>query len=267
MQQIQNVRKDFEQNQKQISDNYNAYHQQVKEEYEKYRKQALEEYAAYVKSIDNVWGKENFADDTQKNWVEYSEDFRSRSIVDFEEGKITVEVAMEEGDVRERGRLKFSADSIDFFSEDGQAGISASNRIKGVVLHDILSAVYCPEDLETAVLDAVRSGDITEREASEALTLLRERLSQVSDRGWFPEDRESVLNETSIIDTDGKVYRPDRVIRNGGSVIIVDYKFGEHYPKYERQMLLYADMWRRMGVEEVSAFLWYVQTGDIMRVV
>ena len=172
-----------------------------------------------------------------------------------------------EGDVRERGRLKFSADSIDFFSEDGQAGISASNRIKGVVLHDILSAVYCPEDLETAVLDAVRSGDITEREASEALTLLRERLSQVSDRGWFPEDRESVLNETSIIDTDGKVYRPDRVIRNGGSVIIVDYKFGEHYPKYERQMLLYADMWRRMGVEEVSAFLWYVQTGDIMRVV
>ena len=98
MQQIQNVRKDFEQNQKQISDNYNAYHQQVKEEYEKYRKQALEEYAAYVKSIDNVWGKENFADDTQKNWVEYSEDFRSRSIVDFEEGKITVEVAMEEGE-------------------------------------------------------------------------------------------------------------------------------------------------------------------------
>ena len=53
-------------------------------------------------------------------------------------------------DVRERGRLKYSADSVDFFSEGGEAGISASNRIKGVVLHEILSRMTVAEDLESA---------------------------------------------------------------------------------------------------------------------
>ena len=76
-----------------------------------------------------------------------------------------------------------------------------------------------------------------------------------------------MLNEVNVIDTDGQVLRPDRVVKDGGKVMIIDYKFGEHYPKYERQMTRYADVWRRMGYEDVSAWLWYVQTGEIMQVV
>ena len=83
--------------------------------------------------------------------------------------------------------------------------------------------------------------------------------------GWFCDGAE-VLNEKSLIDTDGELYRPDRVILREGAVTVVDYKFGEHYRKYERQLLKYADIWRRMGYEEVSAYLWYVQTGEIIKV-
>jgi len=174
---------------------------------------------------------------------------------------------LEDGDVRERGRLKFSADSLDFFSEDGQAGVSASNRIRGVVLHDILADVFCPDDLGPAVACAVHSGEITSDEASVAERLLNERIAQVASRGWFPEDRTIVMNEVSLMDTDGQLYRPDRVIRKGGSAIIVDYKFGEHHRKYERQMRKYAQMWHELGAEDVSAYLWYVQTGDVVQVV
>ena len=172
----------------------------------------------------------------------------------------------EKTDVRERGRLKFTADSIDFFSEDGHAGIESSNRIKGIVLHDILSDVQCVEDLGEAVANAVNSGVITSQEAEQVGTLLAERISEVKDRGWFPADRMSIMNEVSIIDTDGQVYRPDRVVKTEGKVVIVDYKFGEHYRKYERQMMRYADLWRRMGYTEVSASLWYVQTGEIIEI-
>ena len=97
--------------------------------------------------------------------------------------------------------------------------------------------------------------------------LLRERIAQVTSRGWFPEDKGLVMNEMSLMDTDGQVYRPDRVIRKEGEAIIVDYKFGEHHPKYERQMKKYAQMWLELGVQEVSAYLWYVQTGEIVQVV
>ena len=173
----------------------------------------------------------------------------------------------EDGDVRERGRLKFSADSLDFFSEDGEAGVAASNRIRGVVLHDILSRVIGPEDLETAVRQSVLSGEITAEEASEAKLLLAERISGAAARGWYPEGQDvKVLNEASLIDTDGEMYRPDRVVLSGGKVVIIDYKFGEHRRSYERQLKRYADIWRRMGHGKVDAYIWYVQTDEVVEI-
>ncbi|MBQ7899497.1 MAG: UvrD-helicase domain-containing protein [Bacteroidales bacterium] len=171
------------------------------------------------------------------------------------------EAGEDETDVRERGRLKFSADSLDFFSADGDAGISASNRIRGVVLHDILSSVVVPEDLDEAVDRSLASGEVTPGEAEEIRRLLADRIAEGAGRGWFP-DSARVLNETSLIDVDGSIFRPDRVVVDGNKVVVIDYKSGEHRKSYERQLARYADIWRRMGYEDVSSVLWYVHTGE-----
>lgn len=171
------------------------------------------------------------------------------------------EAGEDETDVRERGRLKFSADSLDFFSADGDAGISASNRIRGVVLHDILSSVVVPEDLDEAVDRSLASGEVTQGEAEEIRRLLADRIAEGAGRGWFP-DSARVLNETSLIDVDGSIFRPDRVVVDGNKVVVIDYKSGEHRKSYERQLARYADIWRRMGYEDVSSVLWYVHTGE-----
>ena len=172
-----------------------------------------------------------------------------------------------DADVRERGRLKYSADSIDFFSEDGEAGISASNRIKGVVLHEILSRMIVSEDLEKSVRQALDNGDISAGECEETISLLHDRLEEIRPMGWFDCAVIEVMNESTLIDSDGQMYRPDRVIVKDGKVTIIDYKFGEHYRKYEKQLQRYADIWRRMGYQDVSAFLWYVHTGEVKAVV
>ena len=169
-------------------------------------------------------------------------------------------------DVRERGRLKFSADSIDFFVESDEGGISESKRVRGVVLHDVLARVETLADLQKSVDHALLNGEITEVEKAEVMTLLTQRLSEVKDRGWFPENPQQVMNEIDLIDTDGRIWRPDRVVISDGKVFIVDYKFGEHRPSYVRQVRRYADIWRRMGYENVEAALWYVQTGDVVDV-
>ena len=143
--------------------------------------------------------------------------------------------------------------------------MAASNRIRGVVLHDILSRVGRPSDLAGAVRSSVLSGDLTEAEAEEVSALLSVRISEVASMGWFPEGKGCVLNETSLIDTDGNIYRPDRVVLGDGKVLIIDYKFGEQDSRYLRQVRRYADIWRRMGYEKVYSFLWYVQTGDIVQ--
>jgi hypothetical protein len=74
------------------------------------------------------------------------------------------------------------------------------------------------------------------------------------------------MNETSLIDVDGEVYRPDRVVVKDGKVLIVDYKFGSKNKDYESQLSNYADIWARMGYDEVAAYIWYVASDEIVRV-
>lgn len=166
---------------------------------------------------------------------------------------------------RVRGRLKLSADAADFFKED-EAGVSASNRIRGIVLHDILAQVKTSHDLRSAVDYARMSGDLTAEEAETAFDLLRTAIDSVQERGWFADDVTQMYNEVSLIDTDGEISRPDRVMIRNGKVVIVDYKFGEHQRKYETQVRKYMDIWHRMGYEGVSGFLWYVDALTVVEV-
>ena len=174
---------------------------------------------------------------------------------------------LEDIPVGERGRLKFNADASDFFNEDGSAGLAASQRIKGIVLHDILAKVSVPEDLGAAVDAAVAGGTLSSEDALHVKELLGDRIASVASEGWYPMDRSCVMNEVELIDTDGRIYRPDRVVRYGDKVRIVDYKFGEHHRKYESQLKRYADLWKRMGYQVESAKLWYVSTGEIVEVI
>ena len=144
--------------------------------------------------------------------------------------------------------------------------MAASHRLKGIVLHDILSRVSVPSDLEAALEKAVSDGDIDAEESDAAYSLLSGRIAGASARGWFPEDPGKVETEVSLIDTDGSIFRPDRVICDGDSVTIVDYKFGEHRSIYRRQLDRYADIYRRMGYADVSAYLWYVFTDEMVTV-
>ena len=167
-------------------------------------------------------------------------------------------------DVRERGRLKFSSESLEFFTEVGQEGFAVSNRLKGVVLHDILSRIITADDLHDSVHASVMAGDLTEKEAQEVESMLALKLAEVQDRGWYLGGE--ILNEVSLINSDGNIYRPDRVVLKDGKVVIIDYKFGEPDNRYAGQLRRYADIWRRMGYEKIETYLWYVISGDIVEV-
>ena len=166
-------------------------------------------------------------------------------------------------------RLKFSPEAADYFGEDGSFGPEASRRIRGNVLHRILSDVLVPEDIPAAVEAAVRRGELPSALREETLTLLQERLDSVSGRGWFAPDAQ-VRSEAAILSPDGGEYRPDRVILfPNGSVDIVDYKFGSPEPGYRRQVERYKALYRQMGYAPVRGYLWYFQEkagGEIVEV-
>lgn len=163
------------------------------------------------------------------------------------------------------GRLSFSKDSSDFFDVEGDAGVAASNRIRGLVLHGIMSKVVSSEDLMPAISDAVEKGLLDASEASSASALLSSAIASVADRGWFREDPSMVWNETSIVLQDGSLVRPDRVVEGAdGTLTVIDYKFGEPKKSHRAQVEGYAEAFRMMGYENVNTYLWYVESGNIL---
>ena len=162
-----------------------------------------------------------------------------------------------DSDVRERGRLKFSADSIDFFSD----GARSEAMLNGTVLHGILSEVIVPSDLPAAVRRSFEAGEIDSGQEEDYLDLLSRRIASRPE--WFTSEGSEILNETQLIDTDGNVYRPDRVLIKDGKVTVIDYKFGDRNPRYRRQVARYADIYRRMGYSDITSVIWYVLTDEV----
>lgn len=171
-------------------------------------------------------------------------------------------------DVRIRGRLKFRSDAVDFFSPEGQTGILASARLKGIVLHKILSMCKVAGDLPGAIDNACASGLLELGMREEYGSFLGKALEDASVKGWFAPGLR-VLDEAAVIDTDGQLYRPDRVVidPSGKSVTVIDYKFGSAKPSYRRQVANYCRLYRDMGYPDVSGWLWYVGDGVTERVV
>ena len=161
-------------------------------------------------------------------------------------------------------RLRVSPEAADYFGPDGLTGPEASGRIRGNVLHAILSAVTVPEDVKGAVEAAVQSGDLPLSMKEESLNLLQGRIASVSGRGWFsPGVR--VKQEAAILDTQGREYRPDRVVLHpDGSVHVIDYKFGRPDPHYTNQVRQYVNLYHKMGYKKVEGYIWYLEDNLII---
>lgn len=74
---------------------------QIRADFEAYEAQARADYHRFTDSIQRVWGGDTIIDNTPKVWVEYAKDFQSRSIVDFEQGSVVVETAIDSDDVND----------------------------------------------------------------------------------------------------------------------------------------------------------------------
>ncbi|MBR5724127.1 MAG: UvrD-helicase domain-containing protein [Bacteroidales bacterium] len=164
-------------------------------------------------------------------------------------------------------RLAPSQEADDFFGDEGLAGIEASPRLRGIVLHDILSGVVVPDELEAAVAAAVRDGRLDAQGGKEVLSLLQKRIAGHPD--WFPAavgGDVQVLNEQDVFTADGSVERPDRVVVRGREVTVIDFKFGAPEEGYLRQVSRYACLWHELGYEVRGAYLWYVMDDKTVEV-
>ena len=132
-----------------------------------------------------------------------------------------------------------------------------SGRVYGIVMHELLSRIITHDDIIRAVTQLTDAGMVMSDEAEDLKLKIKDLLSDTRVKHWF-DPAMRVLNEATVLLPSGHARRPDRVMMDGDSVIVVDYKFGEQEQKHKYQAGEYKRLLKDMGYVNVKAYLWYV---------
>ncbi len=164
-------------------------------------------------------------------------------------------------------RLRWASER--YFTEDGLPGASGKfgPRRRGIALHRLFSLIDTSDDIAAAIGRMRLDGSLAAAECDETERYAREAIGHPVASAWFaPGAGWQVRNENDIITREG-VRRPDRVMTAGNRAIVIDYKFGENEkPAYLQQIRDYLSLLARMGYTETEGYLWYVESGRIVKV-
>lgn len=142
----------------------------------------------------------------------------------------------------------------------------------GRVLHHLFATINTADDIEPSLKKLEIEGLIEDSNVTcESLRkMLHKRLENKQVADWFS-GRWELFNECTILDYDEstdtvKEHRPDRVMKDGDKVVIVDFKFGAYRPEYTDQVRRYIALTKGMGYKDVKGYLWFVYTNNIEEV-
>lgn len=173
-------------------------------------------------------------------------------------------------DFRQSNRSReFVCDEDDSNSEEKQRLAYIKT---GRVLHHLFATINTTKDIEPSLQQLEIDGLIEDSDVnSESLRkMLYKRLENKQVADWFS-GRWTLFNECTILDYDiatdtVREHRPDRVMKDGNKVVIVDFKFGAYRPEYTEQVRRYIALTKAMGYNDVRGYLWFVYTNNIEEV-
>ena len=135
----------------------------------------------------------------------------------------------------------------------------------GNILHEILSFIKTKDDIDLALTKAIENGLIISSEREEVLKTILEIVNH-KDLELFFSNEHKVLNEKTIIQKEGNIVKPDRMVLNSNNEIyLLDYKTGAHQTKYTVQLENYQNAIEKMGFKVPKKMLVYI--GETLEVV
>lgn len=176
------------------------------------------------------------------------------------------EVFVEYYSHRQKARFKQSIKSNQFIENlDEENDVSNDYLGRGRLLHYLFSNIKTIDDVPSAVERLFIEGVIsTDEERVKLSSFVTEKLQTDIAKEWFRPGL-TLYNECSILfrDENGELQsrRPDRVIKEGRKMTVIDFKFGKPSPKYQKQIDEYVDLLTKMGYE-AQGHIWYVGVPD-----
>lgn len=128
---------------------------------------------------------------------------------------------------------------------------------RGSILHHILAAVKNENDIPDYVLDLNMQGIISNEEKQNFIDDATDVITHPELKALLAMAQETI-EEKGVIDTEGKLHRPDKVLIGKEEIIIIDYKFTvKEHDTHIDQLLNYKKLLIEMGNQKVSAYLFY----------
>lgn len=138
----------------------------------------------------------------------------------------------------------------------------------GILMHEWLAQINTWQDAQPAIDHMIAEGRITPTQQTimqQQLLALQQLLQREGKEHWFTQPH-MVRNEMDILTTIGKTQRPDRVMIDGKTATVIDYKFGHEHPAlYQEQLRNYTLLLQQMGYA-VEAYLVYVAQQKIEQI-
>ncbi|CAM4091080.1 exodeoxyribonuclease V subunit beta [Flavobacterium antarcticum] len=128
----------------------------------------------------------------------------------------------------------------------------------GNVIHEVLSYVHTKSDIDLALQTALENGLIASTQKQIVEKTIRDIVNH-DDLGIFFDENNTVFNEQTIIQKQGRLVKPDRmVLKNNDEMYLLDYKTGKHEPKYYQQLQTYQDAIEQMGYKVIKKSIIYI---------
>jgi len=128
-------------------------------------------------------------------------------------------------------------------------------REVGLYVHNFLAKLTSFPKNSTEIEQVI--SEVPEERKTVVKEALDKLLADETLKPYFAPDA-IVLNEKSILDCDGKIYRPDRIIFLKDKVMVLDYKTGQDNPKYQEQIDNYCSLLQQMGYASVEGKLVFI---------
>ena len=162
--------------------------------------------------------------------------------------------------------------SREFISGDDDTESNGYLKL-GCILHNVFSKIRTSDDVDGVLLQLEQDGLLYDEKFNKEriVSLLRKRLTHPKVAEWFATGN-ILYNECTILYVNpntGKVeeQRPDRVIMNGDSITVVDFKFGHPRDSYYDQVRGYMQLLSSMGHKNVKGYLWFVYSNEVKEVI
>ena len=135
----------------------------------------------------------------------------------------------------------------------------------GNILHEILSFIKTKDDIDLALTKAIENGLIISSQKEDVLKTIYEIINH-QDLSLFFSNEHKILNEKTIIQKEGNLVIPDRmVLTKLNEIYLLDYKTGSHQTKYQLQLENYQKAIEKMGFKVTKKALVYI--GDTLEIV